>query len=242
MTGGPLNDKAVLARERCPFQSVFIRSCRLYGHRFRRWAGDVAGLVLRIRKTNNTGFPPVGICDESEWQLIHAKSTIEDVGMTAISRLIESSASTFPGLTSRPWHPAALAALLSCEDIANLSLHDHQEIFLLKLPAGKKRYIALISGDRPGALDPADLRRMHINLCYHLSGFRTKTNALGEPLSERERECLYWVSEGKTADEVSLILNVSSNTVNSYVAHAIHKLAAKNRAMAIATAIRNGLI
>lgn len=198
-------------------------------------SGNTSYLIAEAAPDSSTGMARILV---SNWSF----DTIEDVGMTAISRLIESSASTFPGLTSRPWHPAALAALLSCEDIANLSLHDHQEIFLLKLPAGKKRYIALVSGDRPGALDPADLRRMHINLCHHLSGFRTKTNALGEPLSERERECLYWVSEGKTADEVSLILNVSSNTVNSYVAHAIHKLAAKNRAMAIATAIRNGLI
>lgn len=64
----------------------------------------------------------------------------------------------------------------------------------------------------------------------------------GDPLSERERECLRWVSEGKTTDEVAMILGVSSNTVNSYVTHAIQKLSASNRAMAMATAIRNGLI
>ena len=51
-----------------------------------------------------------------------------------------------------------------------------------------------------------------------------------------------WVSEGKTTDEVALILGVSSNTVNSYITHAIQKFAASNRAMAIATAIRSGII
>jgi len=51
-----------------------------------------------------------------------------------------------------------------------------------------------------------------------------------------------WVSEGKTTDEVALILGVSSNTVNSYIAHAIQKFGANNRAMAIATAIRSGII
>ncbi|TIX10880.1 MAG: helix-turn-helix transcriptional regulator, partial [Mesorhizobium sp.] len=55
-------------------------------------------------------------------------------------------------------------------------------------------------------------------------------------------ECLFWVSEGKTTDEVALILGVSSNTVNSYITHAIQKFAASNRAMAIATAIRSGII
>ena len=48
--------------------------------------------------------------------------------------------------------------------------------------------------------------------------------AMQDPLSDRERECLFWVSEGKTTDEVALILGVSSNTVNSYVTHAIQKL------------------
>ena len=69
-----------------------------------------------------------------------------------------------------------------------------------------------------------------------------KASALAGALSERERECLQWVSEGKTTDEVALILGVSSNTVNSYVAHAIQKFGASNRAMAIATAIRSGII
>ena len=80
--------------------------------------------------------------------------------------------------------------------------------------------------------------------CYALNQFFTATGrrASRDPLSERERECLAWVSQGKTTDEVAVILGVSSNTVNSYVAHAIQKFGASNRAMAIATAIRSGII
>ncbi len=66
--------------------------------------------------------------------------------------------------------------------------------------------------------------------------------ALQDPLSDRERECLFWVSEGKTTDEVAMILGVSSNTVSSYITHAIQKFAASNRAMAVATAIRSGIV
>ena len=62
--------------------------------------------------------------------------------------------------------------------------------------------------------------------------------AAADALSERERECLFWVSEGKTTGEVAVILGVTSNTVNSYLANAIQKFGASNRAMAIATAIR----
>ncbi len=42
------------------------------------------------------------------------------------------------------------------------------------------------------------------------------------------------MSEGKTTDEVAVILGVSGNTVNSYITHAIQKLSASNRPMAIA--------
>jgi DNA-binding CsgD family transcriptional regulator len=63
-----------------------------------------------------------------------------------------------------------------------------------------------------------------------------------DPLSERERECLFWVAEGKTTEEVALIVGVSTNTANRYVAQAIQKLSAANRSKAVATAIRRGIL
>ncbi len=200
-----------------------------------RSGNNISYLIAEAAPDSATGMASILV---SNWSF----DTIEDVGLNAITRLVESPISTFPGAAPRGWHPLALAALVACDEVAHLSLHQQQEVFLLKLPSGKKRYVALISADEADALDTTELQRLQMGLCHLLSGYKARTNPIGEPLSERERECLYWVSEGKTADEVSLIINVSSNTVNSYVAHAIHKLAAKNRAMAIATAIRNGLI
>lgn len=80
--------------------------------------------------------------------------------------------------------------------------------------------------------------------CYALSQIPGLLRAAvaQDALSDRERECLVWVSEGKTTDEVAVILGVSGNTVNSYITNAIQKLSASNRAMAIATAIRSGII
>ena len=63
-----------------------------------------------------------------------------------------------------------------------------------------------------------------------------------EPKSVKSGLTIEEVAEGKTTDEVAVILGVSSNTVNSYLTHAIQKFAASNRAMAIATAIRSGII
>ena len=96
---------------------------------------------------------------------------------------------------------------------------------------------------RAGSIQPA-LMKAQLQCCYALSQIPQllAPAAMQDPLSDRERECLFWVSEGKTTDEVAVILGVSSNTVNSYITHAIQKFAASNRAMAIATAIRSGII
>jgi DNA-binding CsgD family transcriptional regulator len=137
-----------------------------------------------------------------------------------------------------------LPDLVSGEQARLLDVLGHAELFSLKLNAGKQRYFVLLSAVRAGAIDQEGLSRVQMLACYGLSQVPDllAAAAMHDPLSERERECLYWASAGKTTDEVAMILGVSSNTVNSYVAHAIQKFGARNRAMAMATAIRNGMI
>lgn len=60
------------------------------------------------------------------------------------------------------------------------------------------------------------------------------------PLTEREREVLKLVSEGKTAKEISAVLFLSSGTVRNYISEAINKLHVKNRIEAIAIAKEKG--
>jgi len=43
-------------------------------------------------------------------------------------------------------------------------------------------------------------------------------------LSSRERECVYWVSQGKTADEIGILLNISKKTVELHKSNIISKL------------------
>ncbi|PSM18845.1 helix-turn-helix transcriptional regulator [Nitratireductor sp. StC3] len=125
-----------------------------------------------------------------------------------------------------------------------LARHGHAEIYCVGLNATAQRCKALFSSGRVGAIDDQMLPQAQLACCYLLS--RVPADLLGTPppnsLSVRERECLRWVSEGKTTGEVAMILGVTANTVNSYLAHAIRKYGASNRAMAIATAIRSGTI
>ncbi|MBV1691192.1 LuxR C-terminal-related transcriptional regulator [Novosphingobium sp. G106] len=61
-------------------------------------------------------------------------------------------------------------------------------------------------------------------------------------LSERERECLRWVSMGKTAWETASILGRSQRTVEYHLKNAIRKLGATNKVHACALAIRLSLL
>ena len=61
-------------------------------------------------------------------------------------------------------------------------------------------------------------------------------------LSPREKECLSWTLEGKTAGEISTILGISVSTVNQHAASASHKLGSLNKHHAAVQALRLNLI
>ena len=61
-------------------------------------------------------------------------------------------------------------------------------------------------------------------------------------LTERELECLFWIAEGKTSDEIAVILGISRNTINNYITSVMRKTATKTRSEAIAYAVRNNLV
>lgn len=178
----------------------------------------------------------------SNW--IH--DAIELVGHRLIANLAQAPAAP-PG--SRPRALVASEApgrpdLLDGEEAVLLDVLGHREIYPLRLQVGRHRYFILFSSEHTERIDQDALVGAQMRCCYALSQVPEMLRAATtqDPLSDRERECLVWVSEGKTTDEVALILGVSGNTVNNYITHAIQKLSASNRAMAIATAIRSGII
>ena len=56
-------------------------------------------------------------------------------------------------------------------------------------------------------------------------------------LSDREKECLFWASEGKTSWEIATILGISERTVNFHLNQVTNKTDSKNRNQAIAKSI-----
>lgn len=172
---------------------------------------------------------------------------IDLAGHSLIASLALGTSAGAPGFRSRPivtTEAPEPATGIGGEEARLLAVLGHHEIHVLGLHVGRQRLHLLFSATEPDRIAQSDLIRAQMQACYALSAVPQLLGPAtsSDPLSDRERECLHWVSEGKTTDEVALILGVSSNTVNSYITHAIQKLGASNRAMAMATAIRSGII
>jgi DNA-binding CsgD family transcriptional regulator len=187
--------------------------------------------------------------DHSDARIIASNwiyDAIQLAGQKLIATLAQSSFAAAPGGMPRAIVTAAAPSLegIGGEDVKLLDVLGHSEIYALKLFVGRQRLFLLFSAASIARIDLAALIQTQFQCCYGLSRMSEVLGAavMQDPLSDRERECLFWVSEGKTTDEVAVILGVSSNTVNSYITHAIRKFSASNRAMAVATAIRSGII
>lgn len=61
-------------------------------------------------------------------------------------------------------------------------------------------------------------------------------------LTDREQEVLKWCARGKSKPEIAEILNLSENTVHSYVKESLRKLEAKNVTLGVLRALQMGLI
>jgi DNA-binding CsgD family transcriptional regulator len=61
-------------------------------------------------------------------------------------------------------------------------------------------------------------------------------------LTQREKEILRWVKEGKSTWDVSVILGISRDTVKFHMKNIFHKLNTTSRSHAIAVALGEKLI
>ena len=60
------------------------------------------------------------------------------------------------------------------------------------------------------------------------------------PLTERQLECLSWISEGKSSTDIGEILNISGRTVDYHVGEICQRLNVRTRMQAVAHAVRRG--
>ncbi|MEF0942005.1 transcriptional regulator VisN [Rhizobium sp. BR 362] len=114
----------------------------------------------------------------------------------------------------------------------------------LTFNVGRTRFSLMLLARDGLLLSPERLRDVGL-LSGYFASFTRCADGKSErdfDLTERELECLFWIAEGKTSDEIAMILGISRNTINNYITSVMRKTATKTRSEAIAFAVRNNLV
>jgi DNA-binding CsgD family transcriptional regulator len=123
--------------------------------------------------------------------------------------------------------------------------------FAMHLPHGR-HFLYGVDRDKPLPDCPTELSRLTANLqlfAVHAQevAMRMLVSATMEghelaTLTARERECLRWTMEGKTAWELGRILGIAEQTAVRHLYNASHKLGCVNKHQAVLKALRLDLI
>src|SRR6201988_5518341 len=122
-----------------------------------------------------------------------------------------------------------------------MTTYESEEDIRSALKAGAKGY--LVKGTAPQQIRES-VRRVASGEALVPPNIASKlAQSMTRPeLSERERQVLRYIANGRSNKEVSKILCISENTVKAQVRSILTKLGALGRTEAIATAMKRGLI
>lgn len=109
---------------------------------------------------------------------------------------------------------------------------------------GRNRYVLMFMCPADVILSQQRLRETGVLAGYFASLLfhDTAKTSRDMDLTDRELECLYWIAEGKTSDEIATIIGISKNTINNYITSVMRKTATRTRSEAIAYAVRHNLV
>jgi two-component system, NarL family, nitrate/nitrite response regulator NarL len=131
--------------------------------------------------------------------------------------------------------------------IVLLSAQSDGELVFAGLAAGADAYLSKDTGrdEICRAVSRVARGEHHLSPDVQSGLFRAiqaRGDAAGALLTEREREILALIAEGKTGAEIGKLLHVSAGTVKSHLQHVYEKLGVSDRAAAVAEAMRRGLL
>lgn len=136
--------------------------------------------------------------------------------------------------------------------VVALTVHEADDYFFRMLHAGASSYVlkGAPSSELVQAVRAASRGEvfLHPAMATRLVGDYLRRARRGEAaegyaaLTEREREVLILLAEGKTNQEIAQMLGISPSTVETHRSHVMEKLSLRNRADLIKYAIREGLI
>ncbi|MGY5778578.1 transcriptional regulator VisN [Rhizobium sp. LEGMi135b] len=199
-------------------------------HALTSYAGASYYLLVRSDLVQESGLDFV-ISSDWPFDLVRRLSTELTSGYGRIGELEKCMALFQPSLALLP------------EDV---SLPDGvgRQYHALTFNVGRTRFSLLLLASEAAVLLPERLRDVGLLAGYLASSTRCFEGKLERDfdLTERELECLFWIAEGKTSDEIAMILGISRNTINNYITSVMRKTATKTRSEAIAFAVRNNLV
>ncbi len=147
---------------------------------------------------------------------------------------------------------AVIKKELSEVQVVVLTMHEDYQYFFEVLRAGASGYVlkGAASADLLASVRAAHEGGvyLHPTVAKNLVADYVKRMEPGEEtaryggLSERERQVLTLVAEGRTSQQIADALFLSINTVQTHRAHIMEKLKLQNRAELIRYALRKGLI
>lgn len=125
-------------------------------------------------------------------------------------------------------------------------LHDGLTI-PLHGPDGSCLVVMLTRDTQDGPATPPAINALYLlSAQFHLNYGRLtaadSATTQRHHLTDRERECLTWTAQGKSAWAIGVILGVSEHTVQFHLKSAMKKLGTTSKVQAVVIAIREGLI
>ena len=125
-----------------------------------------------------------------------------------------------------------------------LTMHSGDDQIFAAMEAGASAFVGkdspsseVVKAARHAALSPRSF------LCAGLAqAMVRRTSGASSRLSEREHDVLVLLADGLSAAEIGPRLHLSESTIKSHVARIYQKLGAANRAQALVTAMRIGLL
>ena len=137
--------------------------------------------------------------------------------------------------------------------VVMVTVSDDDENLFEAIKSGAEGYILKdTSGDEVGELltgiaqgRPPLSRGLAARILEEYAGTRkqnTKKSTTVDPLTARETEILQAVSLGQTNKEIAAALTISTNAVNFHMKNILAKLHLRNRAQAVAYAVRSRLV
>lgn len=128
-----------------------------------------------------------------------------------------------------------------------LTQHTEEHVVLEALRAGVRGYVlkTRASSELVQALRAVCRGEMFLTQSISqtvVQAFLSKEDLPERPLSDRERQVLQLVAEGKTTKEIATLLGISVNTAESHRSNLMEKLGIHDTAGLVRYALRNGII